>query len=72
MGLAKFFVKFGFPLDLKENGKLSSDKINHASPEKVPDHIEHYLKTETKHDAILGQFDKPPIELHTSAFLTGV
>ena len=47
-----------------------SDLINHASANKFPTHVDHYLSEELRHDAILGPFETPPIPLHTSPFLT--
>ena len=57
-------------MDLKDTSKLKSDRVNHATAEKFPQHIEHYLKTEIEHGAMLGPFKNPPIDLHTSPFLT--
>ena len=34
------------------------------------DHVDHYIKTEKEHGAILGPFKDPPFPLHTSPFLT--
>ena len=65
-----FFVKFGFPLDIDRKKRLQSDLINHKSALQFPEHVEHYLKEEIKHQAILGPFSTPPIPLHTSPFLT--
>ena len=64
-----FFVKFRFPLYIDRNNKLQSDLINHKSALQFPDHVEHSLKEEIQHQAILGPFSTPPIPLHTS-FLT--
>ena len=41
-------------MDLKENANVKSDHINHPSPEKFPDHVEHYLQEEIQHKAIMG------------------
>ena len=65
-----FFVKFGFPLDIGNNKTLVSEPGNHPSAEKFPDHVDHYLKQELQHNAILGPFKHPPFKLHTSPFLT--
>ena len=63
-----YFIKYGFPLDVDRNFTIISDKINHKSATLYPEHVDHYLKEEIKHGAILGPFDKPPIDLHTSPF----
>ena len=65
-----FFVKFGFPLSVSTDKVLQSDPGNHPSAEKFPTHVDHYLREELKHKAILGPFKDPPIKLHTSPFLT--
>ena len=49
---------------------LRSDLIIHPSTEKFPDHVEHYLREEIGHGTIMGPFDSPPIQLHTSLFMT--
>ena len=55
---------------MNDHKNLKSDPTNHPSAEKFPDHVEHYLKEEISHKAIIGPFDKPPIPLHTSPFMT--
>ena len=65
-----FLIKYGFPLDIDVNKNILTDQVNHKSAIMFKDHIEHYLKTEIDHEAILGPFQEPPFELHTSPFLT--
>ena len=55
---------------MSEENNLKSDPTNHPSAEKFPDHVEHYLKEEMGHEAIIGPFENPPIPLHTSPFMT--
>ena len=54
------FIKFGFPLDITPGAKLNSEEINHPSAEKFPTHVEHYIKEEIRHGALLGPFQTPP------------
>ena len=65
-----FLLKFEFPLDIMETCTLESDLINHPSATKFPTHIEKYLIEEKEHGAILGPYETPPCELHTSPFLS--
>ena len=65
-----FFIKFGFPLDLQPNSQIISTKINHKSATANPDHVDQYIREEISHDAMLGPYDTPPFELHTSPFMT--
>ena len=66
-----FLLKYGFPLDFDENNPLISTEKNHFSAEKFKTHVDKFLAEEVKHNAILGPFDKPPLEkLHISPFLS--
>ena len=68
-GNSPFFTKFGFPLDIRDHSNIKSDFINHPSAEKFPTDVDHYIKTEQEHGALLGPFEQPPIEnLHISPF----
>ena len=40
------FIKFGFPLDVKNENEITSDQINHKSALQHPKHVEAYLKEE--------------------------
>ena len=63
-------LKGGFPLEVN-NSNLSSTFENHKSARDFSEHVDHYLKTESEHKAILGPFDSPPIKnLHVSPLLT--
>ena len=64
-------IKFGFPLDFNRSCPLYSDHKNHSSALQYMSDVDAYLKEETHHGAILGPFDKSPIEgTHVSPFLT--
>ena len=64
-------IKFGFPLDLDRDSRITSQNINHKSAIEYPDHVSVYLEEELRHQAILGPFEHPPINhLHTSPFMT--
>ena len=65
-----FLVKFGFPLDVMENCVLQSDLINHASAKNSQRILKKYLQEEKNHGAILGPYETPPCQLHTSSFLS--
>ena len=64
------FIKFGFPLDIDHDIELKSDPINHKSATQFPSHVTHYIAEEKSFNAIIGPFKDPPIQLHTSPFLT--
>ena len=64
-----FFVKFGFPLDIKPDCKIEQELVNHPSALKFPTHVQHYLTEEMEHGAILGPLTKPPSDLHVFPFM---
>ena len=69
-GNYRFFVKFGFPLDIRDHSNIRSDFINHPTPTNFPEHVHHYIETEKKHGAPLGPFLTPPVNnLHVSPFI---
>ena len=55
-------VKFGFPLDFYHACTLDQYTGNHSSANDFPDDIEAYLEEELAYGAILGPFEKHPIE----------
>ena len=64
-------LKFGFPLGFNRTCPLSHDKNNHKSAVLFPEHVEKYIEDEQKFGAIIGPFQKSPIEnLHYSPFMT--
>ena len=65
-----FLIKFGFPLDLHPNSEILPTKMNHKSATVNPQHNEQYIQEELTHDAMLGPFQEPPFQLHTSPFMT--
>ena len=65
------FIKFGFPLDVKQDAQLICDYSNHKSATLFPSHVETYLKEEKEYGAIFGPFtEKPFSNLHCSPFIT--
>ena len=64
------FIKFGFPLDIDRKVKIQSELVNHPSATKFSDHVDHYIEEEMAHGAIIGPFDSPPFDLHTSPFMS--
>ena len=64
-------IRFGFPLDYDRKGILVSHQDNHSSAKSYPKDIQAYLEEEIAHNAVIGNFDQPPIEnLHISAMMT--
>ena len=64
-------IRFGFPLDFDRNSILESHSENHTSAKNYPQDVQTYLEEEIQYNAILGPFDKPPLDdLHTSPFMT--
>ena len=60
-----YFIKFGFPLDVKNSPCLDHDLKNHPSANQFPDHIDTYLAEEIAQVAIVGPFKEPPMsDLH--------
>ena len=60
------FVKFGFPLNIDPHANFKSEKINHPSATRYPDHIDHYIAKEKAQGALLGPFTDPPFHMHIS------
>ena len=54
------FIKFGFPLDVKQDAQLICDHSNHKSATLFPSHVETYLKEEKEYGAIFGPFTEKP------------
>ena len=66
-----FLIRFGFPLDFDRQFTLQSHSDNHTSAKNYPQDVQAYLNEEIQYNAILGPFDKPPLDdLHTSPFMT--
>ena len=70
----KSFLKFSFPLDFprdKESQLLTTD-TSHASARDHPEHVDTYLNTEIKHNAIKGPYKNPPNgeDTHVSPFMS--
>ena len=64
-------LEFGFPLDFNRNSYLGKESSNHKSAVEFPQHVDAYLQEEMKFGAILGPFQKHPInDAHFSPFMT--
>ena len=64
-------LEYGFPLDFNRTCKLRHEGVNHNSANQFPSDIEAYISEETHYGAIIGPFDKNPIEGgHISPFMT--
>ena len=66
------FLHYGFPFGVSDSTKVSTGTVdNHSSALQFADHVDHYLKTELDHNAILGPFKQVPIDnLHYSPMMT--
>ena len=65
-----YFVKFGFPLDIRPGAKFQDDLINHPSTENFSQHVDAYLEEEIRLGALVGPFEEPSKNLHVSPFMT--
>ena len=64
-------LEFGFPLGFNRLCSLKHDKVNHKSAVEFPQDVEKYIQEERSFGAIIGPFEKAPIEnLHYSPFMT--
>ena len=63
-------IEYGFPLDFNRACKLCHEGVNHKSAIQFPSDIDAYISEETHHGAIIGPFEKNPIEGgHISPFM---
>ena len=64
-------LEFGFPLGFNRTCPLKHDKDNHKSAVEFPQDVSKYIEEEKSFGAIIGHFQKAPIEnLHYSPFMT--
>ena len=64
-------LEYGFPLDFNRTCKLRHEGVNHNSANQFPSDIQAYISEETHYGAIIGPFDRNPIEGgHISPFMT--
>ena len=64
-------LEFGFPLGFNRQCLLRHDTINHKSAIECPKDVTKYIEEEKSFGAIIGPFQKPPIDnLHYSPFMT--
>ena len=62
-------LEFGFPLDFDRTCPLDPIEENHTSANENVEDISQFLEEEIKYQAILGPFDKKPIDMHVSPLL---
>ena len=66
-----FLIRYGFPLDHKENFPLQHELKNHSTANQHESDIEAYLQEEKRFGAIFGPFKTRPLQnMHFSLFLT--
>ena len=66
-----FLIRYGFPLDHKDNFPLQHELKNHSTANQYERDIEAYLKEEKQFGAICGPFQTCPLKnMHFSPFLT--
>ena len=56
------FLAFGWPIDYTADGPPTPTYVNHARKQEDIIHIEKYIETELKHNALLGPFLEPPFQ----------
>ena len=65
------FLEFGWPLNYTSPTWPHNCAKNHASADAYPDHVHHYIQTESTYQAILGPYAEPPFSFfHTSPLMT--
>ena len=66
-----FLIRYGFPLDHKQNSPLHHDFRNHSTANNYEEDIRAYLKEEIQFGAILGPFNSKPLDnMPFALFLT--
>ena len=66
-----FLIRYGFPLDHKQDSPLHHDFQNHSTANNYEADVRAYLKEEIQFGAILGPFNNKPLDnMHFSPFLT--
>ena len=66
-----YLIRYGFPLDHKQESPLNHDFKNHNTATEYEDDVKAYLQEEKQFGAILGPYDTCPLEnMHFSPFLT--
>ena len=64
-------LEFGWPTNFQAGAPLRSTFENHGSGVAYLDHVDSYVRTELKHDALLGPFQVPPVfPLHLNPLMT--
>ena len=70
IGSSHFLSSLDFLWILKILQKLLVKKLIINRPFDFPDHVDFYISEEKKFDSLLGPYENPPFDLHTSPFLT--
>ena len=64
-------LKFGWPISINRSDPLVATQKPHPSGRDHPVSVNHYIKTELGHEALLGPFDNIPInKLHISPLMS--
>ena len=65
------FLQFGWPINFDRGSPLCPNDENHPSADNFDDDVQHYIRTERGHGALLGPFRGPPgINFHASPLMT--
>ena len=65
------YIQFGWPINFDRLSPLCPTYRNHPSAENCETDIEHYIRTELGHGALVGPFPGPPVtNFHTSPLMT--
>ena len=66
-----FLIRYGFPLDHKQESPLKHDFKNHSTATDYENDVKAYLQEEKQFGAILGPYNSCPLDnMHFSPFLT--
>ena len=65
------YLQYGCPINFQSGAVLRSTLTNHASALQHPKDVQHYIRTELAHGALIGLFTEPPIRpTHISPLMT--
>ena len=53
-------LEFGFPVGYMGSQPPDTQATNHSSATNFPDHVDKFIRTELKHEAIMGPFENSP------------
>ena len=65
------YLEFGWPVSFDRARPLTSTVKSHPSGKQHPESVNHYIKTELSHRALLGPFDGEPVQpIHLSPLMS--